>query len=796
MMITPKELIHRFEGGEVDLRLISKLLQAEIRVVGVVQGIGFRPFIYSLATKRDLTGYVLNTGNSAVQIIVEGRKPEIIKFIETIEIEKPHLAVIDSLTTKWRKATGSYSKFEIRISRDEKQAGGSIIPADIGICNECTQDITNIKSRHYQYSLTCCAICGPRFTTIIDTPYDRERTTMQDFPLCNDCEREFTDPIYRRYNAQTICCPQCGPKFRIMKKTGTLIRTDDVFAKTVQLLNDGAIIAIKGLGGIHLAVSASNEQQIQRLRRIRNKPAKPLALMSPDLDSIDKYAKVTPYVENLLKSWRRPIVVLKKKDPFILAPSLAPGLDTIGVMLPYSGIYQRLFNDLDDLALVMTSANPAGLPTIIHATTFQNQFMQMADFFLTHNRTIYQRCDDSVVIPTNKHYQILRRSRGYTPEPIETVSEGLSTLSVGAHEKNTGAIYHGKRIFLTQHIGDVDTIEALNFLQSSLTHLQKLLRVDSFQTIACDLHPDFLTTRYAEQFSNEQDIPLIRIQHHHSHLASLLVDHQLPADQEIVAICCDGTGYGADKTIWGGEILTGNAKEYRRSGHLIPQPMPGGDLAAKYPLRMLIGILSNYYSSEELFNQFHDIARIALPQGNTELKVVIKQAIEGINSPLTSSTGRILDSLSTLLEVCYKRTYEGEPAILLETYANAGKPIHNLNLKIPITKENGHVTIDTGELVKKIFTSRTKYRGPDLALSSHIALGQALAKAASTIAKQKNLNYVGFTGGVAYNHILNNTIRQTVQENGLQFLTHQHIPPGDAGISAGQAFISRSSNYT
>jgi len=767
------------------------LLQAEIRVIGVVQGIGFRPFIYSLATKRNLTGYVLNTGNSAVQIIVEGRKSKIIEFIEAIEIQKPHLAVIDNLTTKWRKATGEYSDFEIRISRDEKQAGGSIIPADIGICDKCTQDIANKESRHYKYPLTCCAICGPRFTTIIDTPYDRERTTMQDFPLCSDCEHEFTDPAYRRYNAQTICCPKCGPRFHLIKNNGAIIQIDDVFSEAVKLLNNGAIIAIKGLGGIHLAVTASNEKQIQRLRRIRNKPSKPLAIMSPDLERIEKYAKLTPNTKNLLLSWRRPIVILEKKDPFILAPSLAPGLDTIGVMLPYSGIYQLLFIGLEDLALVMTSANPTGLPTIIHATTFQEQFMQMTDYFLTHNRTIYQRCDDSVVIPTDNHYQILRRSRGFTPEPIETASDGPSILSVGAKEKNTGAIFHGKRIFLTQHIGDVDTIESLSFFKSSLTHLKKLLRVDNFSTIACDLHPDFLTTRYAEDLSHELNIPLKRIQHQYSHLASLLVDNQLPVNQEIVAICCDGTGYGIDKTIWGGEILTGNAKEYKRSGHLKLQPMPGGDLAAKYPLRMLIGILSHFYSSEELFNKFQDLAKIALPQGISELKLVIKQAIEGVNAPLTSSTGRILDSLSTLLGLCYQRTYEGEPAILLEAHANSGKPKPKLDLKIPITKENGYVIINADHLVKEIFINTTKYRGQDLALASHSALGQALAEAASNIAEQRSLDYVGFTGGVAYNKILTKTIRQIIEDNGLRFLTHQNVPPGDAGISVGQAYIVR-----
>jgi hydrogenase maturation protein HypF len=765
--------------------------QARIRVVGVVQGIGFRPFIYSQAVKRQLTGYVLNTGNSAVNIVAEGPRNNIIEFIKSIEEEKPTLAVIDSIATTWCQATGAYSDFTIRVSQDEKRAGGSIIPADIAICEDCLKDIADSKSRHHNYPFTCCATCGPRYTTIVDTPYDRERTTMKQFPLCSDCSREFNDPYDRRYNAQTICCPRCGPSFRLLDNRGHQIKAANVFRHTVELLNRGAIVAVKGLGGIHLAVRASMEPQVRRLRTLRQKPTKPLAIMSADLDSIRKYAVIPSGAAELLTSWRRPIVVLPKRDPFPLAPSLAPDLDTIGVMLPYSGINQLLFDGLDDLALVMTSANPSGLPTEIHATTFQERFMQMADYLLTHNRTIHQRCDDSVIIPTSGQGLLLRRSRGYTPEPIETGHTGPPVLALGAREKNTGAIYDGTRIFLTQHIGDIDGPDTLSFLQTSLAHLQRLLRVKTFNAVACDLHPDFLTTRLAKELAKTDQVPLVSVQHHHAHLAALLADHKLPPNERIVAICSDGAGYGSDNTIWGGEILTGDASGFKRRGHLRTQPMPGGDLAAKYPLRMLVGILAKYYPPDELAQELGELARDQLPRKEQELRVAIQQVTKKVNSPLTSSTGRILDAISALLRVCAQRLYEGEPAIKLEAYANKGHPNPDIKFTVPITEDHGTLVIETGELVFQVWNQRQRFKASDIALAAHHAVGEALAEAASRVARQDGLRGVGFTGGVAYNKILRETIRHTLELNGLQLLEHSRLPPGDAGTSAGQALVAR-----
>jgi hydrogenase maturation protein HypF len=772
---------------------MTNIQQAEIRVVGVVQGIGFRPFIYAQATQRNLLGYVLNTGNSAVLIVVEGKRKKILEFIESIERDKPYLAVIDSISTIWGTSTGKFTDFQIRISKDEHKAGGSVIPADIAVCEDCIRDMTNPQTRHYQYPMTCCAICGPRYTTITNTPYDRERTTMNEFPLCEDCTTEFDNPADRRYNAQTICCPICGPKFQLLESGGGPVTVDDVFIETVKLLNEGAIIAVKGLGGIHLAVRASLEEPTQRLRQIRKKPNKPLAIMSKNLKAIRQYAKVNQNVENLLTSWRRPIVVLDQKSPFPLSPLLAPGLDTIGVMLPYSGIYLRLFEGLDDLALVMTSGNPAGLPTLIHATTFQEQFMKMADYFLTHDRTIYQRCDDSVVIPIYDQALIVRRSRGYTPEPIDTADFGPPILALGALEKNTGAIYHKKRIYLTQHIGDIDTVETMQFLQESLTHLQQLLRVNTFDAIACDLHPDFLTTQYGEKLSGEHQIPLIRVQHHHAHLAALLADHQLPVDEEIVAICCDGAGYGPDETIWGGEILVGNARNYKRIGHLEQQLMPGGDLAARYPLRMLIGILSKHYSQDQLYEHFKGLAKHVLPQGTSELRIALKQAYQKINAPMTSSTGRVLDSLAALFKVCNKRSYEGEPAIRLESFANAGSAKSKIQLQIPKIRQGRLTILDTSSFIKQIIDLQSDFKDSDLAYAALRALGHALADLAIQSAQKQGISNIGFSGGVAYNKIITRMIRSTIEKQGLTFLIHNKVPPGDAGTSVGQAIVARSS---
>ncbi|TRO55261.1 carbamoyltransferase HypF [Candidatus Bathyarchaeota archaeon] len=765
--------------------------QAEIRVVGVVQGIGFRPFIYAQATHRGLVGFVLNTGNSAVLIVVEGEKKKIIEFIESIEIDKPYLAVIDSIQTFWHTATGEFKEFQIRISKNEQKAGGSVIPADIAVCNDCIKDMNNSQSRHYQYPMTCCAICGPRYTTITDTPYDRERTTMNEFPLCEACDREYNNPLDRRYNAQTICCPICGPQFTLLRPDGTVLDVKDPFIESVKLLNEGAIVAVKGLGGIHLAVRATLDEQVQRLRKLRKKPNKPFAIMSKDLESIHKYAIIDSTAERLLLSWRRPIVVIPQRIPFLLSKFLSPGLDTVGVMLPYSGIYLRLFEGLQDPALVMTSANPTGLPTIIQASTFQEHFMDMADYFLTHNRTIFQRCDDSVVIPIFDRELIIRRSRGYTPEPIDTVNGGPSILSVGALEKNTGAIYHKRRIFLTQHIGDVDTVEALQFLQEGLSHLQNLLRVTTFDAVACDLHPDFLTTQYGAELSKTYQVPLIQVQHHHAHLAAILADHKLPLDEEIVAICCDGAGYGPDKTVWGGEILTGNAHNYTRSAYLEPQSMPGGDLAAKFPFRMLLGILSKKYSETELRRLFEIGAKKSLPRGVAEFEIILAQIYRDINTPVTSSTGRVLDSLAALLGVSTQRTYEGEPAIRLEAFANNGTYQPGIQLDIPVELKGKAQVLKISNLVDQILQLRDEFRGPDLALAAHQTLGKTLAQTAIGASKSNGLTKIGFSGGVAYNKILTRTIRRIIEAEGYEFLMHRNVPAGDAGTAVGQSLVAR-----
>jgi hydrogenase maturation protein HypF len=418
--------------------------------------------------------------------------------------------------------------------------------------------------------------------------------------------------------------------------------------------------------------------------------------------------------------------------------------------------------------------------------------MQMADYFLTHNRIIHQRCDDSVVIPFNNHSLIVRRSRGFTPEPIETPYDGTPLLAVGALEKNTGACYVGNRIFLTQHIGDVDSLETLDFLQSSLIHLQKLLRIKSFSAVACDLHPDFLTTRFAEGLAKEQDLPLARVQHHHSHLASLIIDNQVPLDEEIVAICCDGAGYGTDNTIWGGEILVGNGKSYVRPGHLERHKMPGGDLAAKYPLRMLVSILSTSWSEEDLFNEFRPIADSALPQGEKELEIVLRQLKSGSNYPLTSSTGRVLDAISVLLNVCYKRGYEGEPAIRLEAMANKGSIEQAPLFDIPTTSQGTAMIIKTSELLNQIHQNLALFSQAELALAAHHSLGKVLAETAVEIANREGINKVGFSGGVAFNKILTKVIQDLVVRNGLQFLVHRAVPPGDAGVSVGQVHVANS----
>ncbi|MHA1211397.1 MAG: carbamoyltransferase HypF, partial [Candidatus Heimdallarchaeota archaeon] len=758
--------------------------------------IGFRPFVYRTAKSLNLVGTVRNQGDAGVLIIVEGLKNTLLKFILSLKNDKPYLAKYEAFQVTWEPYSAEFITFQIIPSSKKKVGGISYLPPDISICNDCLEDIQKKNNNRFRYAFTSCAICGPRYTTITHLPYDRPNTTMKDFPLCTNCNTEYNDPMDRRHHAQTTCCNVCGPKLSLYNKKGEIIDDIDIFAEVAKLIEEGNIIAIKGIGGTHLACSAMNDEPILKLRTRKGKRKyKPFAMISKSISEVKKYAVLNSTEEALLTSFRRPIVLIRKKEPFPLSEWIAPNLFNIGVMLPYSGIHSLILNLIKDPAIILTSANPSNLPMYIENSVILSKSIELADYALLHNRRIYQRADDSVIRLANDTPILIRRSRGWVPEPINlpfSLNNDIS-LGVGPLLSSAGAIAVRDRLFPTQYIGNVDTIETLDFLQNAINHMASLLGITYFNSIGCDLHPSFLSTNLAETYALKNDASLHKIQHHFSHAVALMIDNKLQLDEEIVAIVADGVGYGNDGNIWGGELLHCNYKNFKRIGHLEEQPMLGGDRATIYPVRMLAGILSKKFSLEELRSILIDSYLTALPGGENEIQVLLVQLKNNINTYKTTSTGRILAAISSLLGASYERTYEGEPAIVLEALATKGK-LNSVRFDIPILN-NG--IINTTELVFQSFQKLSEgARSADIALAVHLELADQFASNAIDYANSHGITKIGFTGGVAYNDFISRQIAKKVKEAKLEFLQHSSLPCGDGGVSTGQAIVAalRTSN--
>jgi hydrogenase maturation protein HypF len=766
--------------------------RALISVSGLVQGIGFRPFVYRMAAKRGLKGYVKNLGDAGVRIEVNGEEESIKKFLSDIKEEKPPIAMYAELNVVWRNHRSSYSEFTI--SKSDLKGGRkriSVIPPEISICERCLQNIFDSGDRHYLYPFTCCAICGPRFTTITDIPYDRIRTTMREFPLCENCDLEFFDPLDRRFNAQTICCPVCGPKMTLYDREKIIPLREDPIKKAAGLLKEGFIVAIKGIGGIHIATKVTEDKPLITLRERRTKPNKPFAVMSPRLEEIRKYALVSKAEEELLTSYAKPIVVLKKRSTFPFSEYISPELETIGVMLPYSGIHYLLFHYSHEPALVMTSANFPGEPMEISNEKVTQRLADVVDYFLLHNRKICARCDDSVVRIVDDNSAFLRRSRGYTPTPISLPFSSKKTIvAVGPELMSTSSILRDEKCYLSQHIGDVRSPESLDFLREAIWHLIKLLGAEKIDAIACDLHPLFLSRRVASELSKHFKAPIFEVQHHHAHLASLMVESGVKPEEKIVGITCDGVGFGADGNPWGGEILLADYRKFVRVGHLEPQPMPGGDLCTQMYGRMLQGILYGEVLDDELRDFLLNNCLRGFSRGTLEIQTVFKQLERRINTPFTTSTGRLLDAVSCLLGICYKKTYEGEGALKLEAAAARGKPM-DMYVPLQIERWNKKLVLLTSPIVQKFMELLIDgYKSNDLARLFQETLARGIGTIAVRAANELGVKKIGFTGGVAYNDAITKGVRSQVEKEGLLFLRHKRVPSGDGGISFGQAVVA------
>ncbi len=751
-------------------------MRAEIKVSGIVQGVGFRPFIYRIATKNRLVGYVRNRGDAVVEIVVEGRKVDVNRFLEDFKGKKPPLARIYEVTTNYTEDKNEFEKFIILKSSENVELSGSVIPPDISICSECLRELRAPKNKRYNYFFITCTNCGPRYTIIERLPYDRPNTTMQEFPMCNFCSKEFGNPSNRRFHAQTVACNKCGPKVYLTANDGQPIEHKDPIRETGRLLEEGYIVAIKGNGGFHVATATTQFEPIARLRKAKHRTQKPFAIMARDIETAKSFAEVSSSEAELLTSYIKPIVLLKKRDDCYLSELISPGLHNIGVMLPYTGLHYMLFDDVREPAFVMTSANPPNEPIVAENQLAVKRLGSVVDFFLFHNRVIAHRCDDSVVRFHGVNQSLIRRSRGYAPEPIRLKRPANScVLGVGAELNVTSCVLLRDKAFVSQHIGDVENLETLRFLKKAVNHLIKLTN-SKIEFIACDLHPKFNTTRLARDLGNKFECSVASVQHHYAHIASLMGEHDII---EMVGIACDGFGYGSDGKAWGGEVLHCSQDGFQRLGHLQEQPMVGGDLATLYPLRMAAGMLHDVVDVEGWL--LSESKRF--PYGKTEAQIIVKQ-LEKESVPKTTSCGRVLDAVSAMLGICYERTYEGEPAMKLESVAMKGKDILNL------TPEIRGNTVDTTLLVHEIFNERSKQPVADLAFSAESYLANSLAQLAIENAERLDVKTIGFSGGVAYNEHITQIIRKNVEKNGFRFIVHNMVPPGDGGIAFGQTIAA------
>lgn len=747
------------------------LIRRKISVRGIVQGVGFRPFVYRIAVENGLFGSVKNLGDAGVEILVQGEPGQIERFLRDLELRKPPLAEIEELRIEELPLDGR-ELGPFRIERSQAGEGSSgTIPPDTAICAECLEDIGG-NSRYRGYWATSCTNCGPRFTTIRALPYDRERTSFAEFPMCPACAREYTDPLDRRYHAQTIACPACGPRLYFNGSPD-----GDPILEAARALRAGRIVAIKGLGGTHLACDATNEAVVSRLRERLGRPAQPFALMATEAQ-LPQLAEVSPKEWEMLRSPRRPIVVLNKRRGSPLAPSVAPGLHNVGVMLPYTGLHYLLFAHLT-FPLVMTSANMPGRPMLIENREIEERLEGIADDFLLHDREIVARCDDSV-LRYSLGWRFIRRSRGWVPTPLELDLGEEPILALGAELNNTFTLYLDRRCYLSQHIGHVDDLETFQFLREAIAHLLAITGAKLPRVVACDLHPRFLTTRLARELGEK----VIPVQHHHAHIAAVLGEHGL---EKAVGIAVDGVGYGTDGQIWGGEVLLAERADFRRIGGLRSVPMAGGDLATRFPARMAAGLLfAAGVRGPELAGLLQENLLFRSPR---ELELVERQLERGLNLFWTSSAGRFLDAVSALLGVCSERTYEGEPAMKLEAAARGGRPIE---LELPFALEEGRRVLDTPALFLRLLELKVKgrHRLADLAATAQWALAAGLARLAVQAARENGLPAIALAGGVAYNEAITHIIKSEVEQAGLRLYVNEKVPCGDGGVSFGQAVVA------
>jgi hydrogenase maturation protein HypF len=784
------------------------------QVRGVVQGVGFRPFVYRLALEEGLSGFIGND-TGGVTIEIEGPPERLEAFLTRLRSEPPPLARIDQVTVRQIPATGE-AAFRIIASESAGQVSTGI-PADAATCPDCLRELLSPADRRYRYPFLNCTNCGPRFTITRRIPYDRPQTSMAVFPMCPACQAEYDDPLNRRFHAQPNACYECGPHVWLITPSGETCKATSLVAphlqqallaiadseeftsenatassfavieQTIELLLDGQIVAIKGVGGFHLAVDATNQAAVMRLRERKHRYGKPLAVMVRDLDAARKLCALTAEEEALLSTSARPIVLARRQPDSAIAEAVAPGLPWLGIFLPHAPLQHLLFADPRILALVMTSANLSEEPIAIDNTEARTRLGQIADAFLMHNREILQRCDDSVTAIVDGAPQLLRRARGYVPLGVALPFDAPPLLAVGGHLKNVFTLARGRFAYQSQHMGDLENLTGLEFFRESLDHLMRTFEINP-QIVVHDLHPGYLSTAWAKEWAAERNLPLIAVQHHHAHIAGCVAEHNLTGP--VIGLALDGTGYGTDGKIWGGEVLIAKPDSFERFAHLDYVPMPGGEKAIKEPWRMAFA---------HLRAAGFDLETAASLAGATtqEAQLLDRMIERNINAPQTSSLGRLFDAVAAVVLSRRAVDYEAQAAIELEGIALVHSvepddaqayPMEFLSgdwsnrepLRISATPLWRALVADLHAAVPK----------PHIAARFHAGVAQAFAQAAVQARAATSINQVALSGGCMHNRRLAHLLRVSLEAEGFAVYQHRAVSPGDGGLSYGQAAVA------
>lgn len=747
------------------------------RINGIVQGVGFRPYVYRLARELKLTGSVRND-SMGVEIQVEGEQRALNIFRDRLPNEIPVAARITKIKAVM---IASREDHDFVIVESESGSGANTcISPDIAVCADCLREMRNPANRRYQYPFINCTNCGPRYTIADRIPYDRANTSMSEFVLCPNCRAEYEDPSDRRFHAQPNACPECGPQVWLeIDGVRTAMRQEAV-TQAVTILSEGGILAIKGIGGFHLAVNPFDNTAVEKLRTRKHRVDKPFALMAADLETVRRFCRVSEREADLLQSPERPILLLDKLSDCAIAPSVAPGSNTLGWMLAYTPLHYLILSKRIS-ALVMTSANMAEEPIVIDNDEARDRLAPLVDGFIFHDRPIRQRCDDSVTRVTSTANQKLRRSRGFVPSPILLKSPTRHRiLACGGELKNCVALSRDDTVFLSQHIGDLDNPSAFAFFRETIAHLRQILEIEP-EVIACDSHPEYLSTKWAKE---QAGIRVIPVQHHHAHFAGVLAEHQL--DGPAIGIILDGTGHGTDGTIWGGEVISGTAAGFERHAWLEPTPMPGGTAAVRQPWRMALSHLHQTFGSALDKSELPVINR----RSPAEVDTLLRMVDGGVNSPLTSSCGRLFDAVAALLDIQEDITYDAQAAVELETVA-LSCPTDEREYDEPVSAISSDGPISLRPLFECLIRDmRTGVSRSAISLRFHRTVVAMLTQAVEHVRNRTGLSLVVLSGGCMHNRLLFDDLRGRLSARGFGVLVNEQVPPNDGGLALGQIAVA------